>query len=115
MCGGGCQFEGGTCFARYDTPLLAYRAGSDLRARSLVETPSGDACLGGTLSMVDLAPSIAGLLGMPVPRHSQGRYIGHVFDHDEAEGYTSDDAYAKVESTIIHNQRKGNYVHKRNC
>ena len=88
--------SGGQSDVERDTPMLAYRRGSDLNARSAIETPEGDVCLSGRFSTIDVAPTISALLAMPVPRHSQGAFIPALFDHDEAKGYPTDDEYSDV-------------------
>ena len=90
--------SGGASKPEREVPLIAYRRGSSLRDRAPVETPEGDACRSGDISTIDLAPSIAGLLGVPVPRHSQGRFIPALFDDDEAQGYGTEAAYAAVQA-----------------
>ncbi len=64
---------GGSSDEERDVPFLVYRPGSGLGAG----TPSA-ACDGGH-TMVDVAPSVAALLGVPVPRHSQGSFIADAF------------------------------------
>ena len=87
---------GGTADER-DAPLLAYRPKSALGLQADDE-PSYQECISGELSTIDIAPTIAALLGVPTPRHSQGHYIRALFDGDAAEGQTTEAGYAAVDA-----------------
>ena len=41
-------------------------------------------CTEAGYTLVDIAPTTAALLGMPAPRHSQGRFITHAFAYNPA-------------------------------
>ena len=67
---------GGTSAAERDVPFLARRAGSwgaPLAGYELCPEET---------RMVDVAPTVAALLGLPVPRHSQGRLLLNLFVHN---------------------------------
>ena len=69
-------------------PLLAYRFGSRLGlppgSGGMVEPDAAARCEGGSHSTIDVPTTMAGLLGVPVPRHCQGTYVEAVFDASAA-------------------------------
>ena len=63
--------SGGAEDLSVDIPLLAYRAGSQLG----MHAASHDAQAGsGGWRTVDVAPTVSALLGLPVPRQSEGTH-----------------------------------------
>jgi len=95
---GGCG--GGTPVER-QVPLLIYRKGSALGSQSQDAATPYEQCVAGAHSTVDVAPTVAALLGVPVPRHSQGDFVTALFDADDAQGHTTDAAYAAVAAKAV--------------
>jgi len=82
-------------------PLLTYRLGSRLGetvgAGGMVEPSATARCVSGAHSIIDVPSTIAGLLGVPVPRHCQGAFIEALFDASEAAPFDAAMEAAGVE------------------
>ena len=81
--------SGGSSPEERDAPLLVFRSGSTLGSRALSTRCTGE---GGSFSTIDVAQTVAALLRVPVPRHSQGSFIEDAFDGSSAEPSASTNA-----------------------
>ena len=84
--------NGGNSKVEREVPLIAYHIGSPSSIGR--DSDTMEVCTAGSHSLIDVAPTLSALLGVPVPRHSQGTFIEALFDVSESEPFDVGDSAA---------------------